>query len=265
MPLTEDIGGATIDVLAYVGNLARLTGGAARVLFIDPLRGGKIRWSRSVHQAMAVGVGAIPVVSLISFFVGLILALQAAYELRKLGALYLVAGTVALSVTRELGPLMTAVVVIGRSGSAFAAEIGTMKVNEEIDALETMALEPVHFLVAPKLIAMLLMMPCLTTWSDLMGIVGGGVFGVISAGFTWNTYLHATLDAMVRRDIFIGLVKSVMFAIVITAVGCQEGFTTGLGSEEVGRSTTAAVVKSIFLVVVMDLVFTSIFYITAPR
>lgn len=265
MPLTEDIGGSTIDGLAYVGNLARLTGGAARALFVDPFRGGKIRWSRSVHQAMAVGVGAIPVVSLISFFVGLILALQAAYELRKLGALYLVAGTVALSVTRELGPLMTAVVVIGRSGSAFAAEIGTMKVNEEIDALETMALEPVHFLVAPKLIAMLLMMPCLTTWSDLMGVVGGGVFGVISAGFTWNTYLHATLDAMVRRDIFIGLVKSVMFAIVITAVGCQEGFTTGLGSEEVGKSTTAAVVKSIFLVVVMDLVFTSIFYITAPR
>jgi len=168
-------------------------------------------------------------------------------------------------VTRELGPLMTAVVVIGRSGSAFAAEISTMKVNEEIDALETMALEPVHFLVAPKLIAMLLMMPCLTTWSDFTGIVGGGVFGVISAGFTWNTYLQATLDAMVERDIFIGLVKSVIFGIVITAVGCQEGFATGLGSEEVGKSTTASVVKSIFLVVVMDLVFTAIFYITAPR
>jgi phospholipid/cholesterol/gamma-HCH transport system permease protein len=265
MPLTEDIGGVTLDSLAYVGNLARLAVGAARAVFIDPFRGGKIRWSRAVHQAMAVGVGAIPVVSLISFFVGLILALQAAYELRNIGALHLVAGTVALAVTRELGPLMTAVVVVGRSGSAFAAEIGTMKVNEEIDALETMALEPVPFLVAPKLVAMLLMMPCLTTWSDLMGIFGGGVFGVLSAGFSWGTYLHATLDAMVRRDILMGLVKSVMFAIVITAVGCQEGFTTGLGSEEVGKSTTAAVVKSIFLVVVMDLVFTAIFYITAPK
>ena len=112
---------------------------------------------------------------------------------------------------------------------------------------------------------MVLMMPCLTTWSDLMGVLGGGVFGVNSAGFTWHTYLQATLDAMVRRDIFIGLVKSVMFAVVITAVGCHEGFTTGLGSEQVGRSTTAAVVKSIFLCIVMDLVFTSIFYITAPR
>jgi len=265
MPLTQAIGGATIDWLAYVGSLARLTGGAARALVLDPFRGRRVRWSRSVHQAMAVGVEAIPVVSLISFFVGLILALQAAYELRRLGAIHLVAGAVALSVTRELGPLMTAVVVVGRSGSAFAAEIGTMKVNEEIDALQTMALEPLHFLVAPKLVAMLVMMPCLTTWSDFMGVVGGGVFGVLSAGFTWHTYLQATVDAMVSRDIFIGLVKSAMFAIVITAVGCQEGFSTGLGSEEVGKSTTAAVVKSIFLVVVMDLVFTSIFYLTAPR
>jgi phospholipid/cholesterol/gamma-HCH transport system permease protein len=265
MPLTQAIGGATIDGLAYVGNLARLTGGAARALLLDPFRGRKVRWSRSIHQAMAVGIEAIPVVSLISFFVGLILALQAAYELRRLGALHLVAGTVALSVTRELGPLMTAVVVIGRSGSAFAAEIGTMKVNEEIDALETMALEPLHFLVAPKLAAMLIMLPCLTTWSDFMGVVGGGVFGVLSAGFSWRTYFQATIDAMVSRDIFIGLVKSAMFAIVITAVGCQEGFSTGLGSEEIGKSTTAAVVKSIFLVIVMDLVFTSIFYLTAPR
>ena len=111
---------------------------------------------------MSVGVEALPIISLISFFIGTILALNAAYELRKFGALHLVASAVAVSMTRELGPLMTAVVVIGRSGSAFAAEIGTMKVNEEIDALETMALEPVHFLVAPKFLAMLLMMPCLT-------------------------------------------------------------------------------------------------------
>ena len=265
MPIAQQIGEATIDRLAYVGELVRLMAGACRAVFVDPFRGRRIRYGRAVHQAMAVGVQAIPVVSLISFFVGLILALQAAYELRRLGALHLVAGTVALSMTRELGPLMTAVVVIGRSGSAFAAEIGTMKVNEEIDALETMALEPVHFLVAPKLVAMLLMMPCLTTWSDLTGIVGGGVFGVMSAGFSWHSYFRATIDAMVRRDIFIGLAKSIIFAVVITAVGCQEGFTTGLGSEQVGKSTTAAVVKSIFLVVVMDLVFTSVFYITAPK
>ena len=265
MPFVETIGEATIDGLAYVGGLARLAGGAARAVFLESFCGRKLRWYRAVHQAMAVGVEAIPIVSLISFFVGMILALQGAYELRTLGAMQLVASAVAISMTRELGPLMTAIVVIGRSGSAFAAEIGTMKVNEEIDALETMALEPVRFLVAPKFLAMLLMMPCLTTWADFMGILGGGLFGVTNAGFTWTTYLHATIDAMVLRDVITGLIKSVMFGLVITAVGCHEGFSTGLGSEQVGRSTTSAVVKSIFLVIAVDLVFTSIFYFTAPR
>lgn len=265
MALTETIGEATINGLAYVGGLARLAGGAVRAVFVEPFRGRQLRLSRAVHQAMAVGVEALPIISLISFFVGTILALQSAYELRKFGALQFVASAVALSMTRELGPLMTAIVVIGRSGSAFAAEIGTMKVNEEIDALETMALEPIHFLVAPKFLAMILMMPCLTTWADFMGVLGGGIFGVAKAGFTWGSYMRATLDALVLHDIVTGLIKSVMFALVITAVGCQEGFSTGLGSEQVGRSTTSAVVKSIFLVVVVDLVFTTIFYFTAPR
>jgi phospholipid/cholesterol/gamma-HCH transport system permease protein len=193
-----------------------------------------------------------------------ILALQGAYHLRKLGAIQLVADAVAIVMTRELGPLMTAIMVIGRSGSAFAAEIGTMKVNEEIDALETMALEPVHFLAAPKFLAMILMMPCLTTWADFMGVLGGGLFGVTNAGFTWGSYMQATLHALVLRDIVTGLIKSVMFGVVITAVGCQEGFSTGLGSEQVGKSTTSAVVNSIFAVIVVDLIFTAIFYFTAP-
>jgi phospholipid/cholesterol/gamma-HCH transport system permease protein len=265
MAITAAIGEATINGLAYIGGLARLTGGAARAVFIAPFQGKNLRLSRAVHQAMSVGVEAVPIVSLISFFVGTILALQGAYQLRRLGAMQLVAGAVAIVMTRELGPLMTAIMVIGRSGSAFAAEIGTMKVNEEIDALETMALKPVHFLVAPKFLAMVLMMPCLTTWSDFMGVAGGGLFGVTIGGFTWSTYFRATLDSLVRRDIVTGLIKSVMFGLVITAVGCQEGFSTGLGSEEVGRSTTSAVVKSIFLVIAVDLVFTALFYFTAPQ
>jgi phospholipid/cholesterol/gamma-HCH transport system permease protein len=224
-----------------------------------------LKLSRAVHQAMAVGVEALPIISLISFFIGVILALQGAYELRKFGALQFVASAVAISMTRELGPLMTAVVVIGRSGSAFAAEIGTMKVSEELDALETMALDPIRFLVAPKFLAMALMMPCLTTWADFMGVLGGSVFGISNAGFTVGTYMQATLDALQMHDIITGLIKSVMFGLVITAVGCQEGFSTGLGSEQVGRSTTAAVVKSIFLTIIVDLVFTTLFYFTGPR
>jgi phospholipid/cholesterol/gamma-HCH transport system permease protein len=263
MPFTDAIGEATINGLAYVGDLAKLTGGAIRAAVVQPVWSKPFRWKRAVHQAMSVGVEALPIVSLIAFFIGVIMALQGAYELKKLGALQLVASLVALAITRELGPLMTAVMVIGRSGSSFAAEIGTMKVNEEIDALETMALEPVTYLVAPKFLAMILMMPCLTIWADFMGIVGGGLFGVTNAGFTWGTYFHATFDALVLRDIVTGLIKSVMFGLVITAVGCREGFATGLGSEQVGRSTTSAVVKSIFAVIAVDLIFTALFYFTA--
>jgi phospholipid/cholesterol/gamma-HCH transport system permease protein len=137
-----------------------------------------------------------------------------------------------------------------------------MKVTEELDALETMALHPIGFLVTPKLLAMLVMMPCLTIWADLMGVLGGSVFGVTGASYTFGSYLIATRDALYMRDIITGLVKSIVFGLVITGVGCREGFATGAGSEEVGRSTTAAVVTSIFLVVLVDLVFTAIFYVT---
>jgi len=265
MSVTETVGQATIDGLAYLGDLTILIGRSLHAVVIAPFQGQRVRIERAIHQAMAVGVGAVPILSLISFFIGTILALQSAYELRRFGAMEFVANAVAISMTRELGPLMTAIVVIGRSGSAFAAEIGTMKVNEEIDALETMALDPVHFLVAPKFVAMALMLPCLTTWADCMGVLGGSVFGVAGAGFTFGSYIHATLSALVLRDIVTGLIKSVMFGMVITAVGCQEGLSTGLGAEQVGRSTTSAVVKSIFLVVLVDLVFTMLFYLTASR
>jgi phospholipid/cholesterol/gamma-HCH transport system permease protein len=260
MGLTRNIGAATIDGLAYIGGLTRLAGGTTKAMFGEIFRERKIPFARSVHQGMAVGVGALPILSLISFFVGMILALQAAYELRKFGAMQYVASAVALTVTRELGPLMTAILVIGRSGSSFAAELGTMRVNEEIDALVTMALDPVRFLVVPKLIAMLIMVPCLTVWADLMGVLGGALFGVTNASFTLSGYLHATMDALVLRDIVTGLIKALMFGLVITMVGCQEGFRTGLGPEEVGRSTTSAVVMSIFLVILVDLVFTALFY-----
>jgi len=263
MGMTRNIGAATVDGLAYLGGLTRLAGGTTRAMFGELFRERRLPFRRAIHQAMAVGVDALPILSLISFFVGLILALQAAYELKNLGALQYVADGVAITVTRELGPLMTAILVIGRSGSAFAAELGTMKVNEEIDALETMAVDPVRFLVVPKFIAMLIMMPCLTIWADAMGVFGGALFGISAAGFTFGTYIHATMNALVLRDIVTGLIKSIMFGLVITMVGCQEGFKTGVGSEEVGKSTTSAVVTSIFLVILVDLVFTALFYFGA--
>jgi phospholipid/cholesterol/gamma-HCH transport system permease protein len=262
--IPSTVGVWTIDSFAYIGGLATLAGQSAYVTFVAPFRGQRLHPERALHQAMAVGVGAIPIVSLITFFVGLIMALQSAYELRQLGAIQFVAGAVAVAILRELGPLLTAIVVIGRSGSAFAAEIGTKKVTEEVDALRTMAFDPVAFLVAPKFLAMLVMMPCLTVWADFMGVVGGSVFGVADAGFTIGSYFQATRDAIVARDIYTGLIKSVLFGLVITAVGCREGFSTGAGAEEVGRSTTSAVVTSIALVVAVDLVFTTLFYYLDP-
>jgi phospholipid/cholesterol/gamma-HCH transport system permease protein len=260
--LSENVGRRTLSGLAYLGSLAQLGGRAFYFAFAHPLKGRPVHAQRAVHQAMAVGVEALPILSLITFFIGAIMALQSAYELQQFGAMQAVASAVAIAMTRELGPLMAAILVIGRSGSAFAAEIGTMRVNQEIDALETMALHPVPFLVTPKFVAMLVMLPCLTTWGDFMGILGGLLFGVTSAGFSVLSYFRATFDALLLRDVVTGLVKSVMFGAVITAVGCHEGFSTGGGAEQVGRSTTAAVVMSIFLVIAVDLIFTVIFYFT---
>jgi phospholipid/cholesterol/gamma-HCH transport system permease protein len=253
------IGARTEGTLAYLGGLAQLVGMSLTPLLFSRLKRSR-SFQRAVHQAMATGVTAIPIITLITFFVGVIIALQGAYGLQRLGAMQLVAGLVAISITRELGPLVTAIVVIGRSGSSFAAEIGAMRVSEELDALTTMALDPVAFLVTPKLVAMVVMMPCLALWSDLMGVLGGALFGVSGAGFTLGSYLMATREALALRDVTTGLAKSLVFGVVITAVGCYEGFSTGAGAEEVGKSTTAAVVISILLVVLIDLTFTYLFY-----
>ena len=265
MQLVSQIGGSVTNGLAYFGSLASLGGRAAYYTVLGPFRGKPLRLQRAVNQAMDVGVRALPILSLITFFIGLILALQSAYELRRFGALNYVSTAVAISMTRELGPLITAIVVIGRSGSAFAAEIGTMKVTEEIDALETMAISPVHFLVTPKFLAMVIMLPCLTIWANTLGILGGSLFGVTQADFTFPRYIQSSVDSLFLRDIVTGLIKSVMFGITITAVGCLEGLSTGTGAEQVGRSTTRAVVMSIFLVVVVDLIFTALFFFVGDR
>lgn len=265
LELAAQIGAAVTNGLGYVGALASLGGRAAYFAFVAPFQGQPLRLQRAVSQAMQVGVRALPILSLITFFIGLILALQGAYELQRFGALHYVAGAVAVSMTRELGPLITAIVVIGRSGSAFAAEIGTMKVTEEIDALETMAIDPIRFLVTPKFLAMLVMLPCLTICANTMGILGGALFGVAKADFLLDGYIRASLNALYLRDVVSGLIKSAMFGIAITAVGCHEGLSTGAGAEQVGRSTTRAVVISIFLVILVDLVFTALFYLLSER
>src|SRR5213593_3338661 len=189
MRWVAEVGAATERSVAYVGGLAEIFGKSLRLLFLSPLKRERML-QRAIHEAMAVGVGAIPIISLITFFVGVIIALQGAYELQRLGAMQLVSSLVAIAITRELGPLITAIVVIGRSGSAFAAEIGTMKVTEEVDALETMAIDPIRFLLTPKFLAMMVMLPCLTICANTMGVLGGALFGVARADFVFGGYLR---------------------------------------------------------------------------
>src|ERR1700682_785045 len=200
MQLLSQVGGSVTNGLAYVGALASLGGRAAYYTFVAPFQGKPIRFQRAVSQALDVGVRALPIPSLLTFLIGLIPPLQAACELRRFGAISYVATAVAISMSRELGPLITAIVVIGRSGSAFAAEIRHMQVKEDIDALETMAISPVHFLVTPKFIAMAVMLPCLTVWANTMGILGGSLFGVAQADFTFTRYISASLDSLFLRD-----------------------------------------------------------------
>ncbi len=256
------IGRNSLELVRYASGLYALTRKAAYWTFVAPFKGRGLKWGGAVHQMVLAGFNAIPIVSLISLFMGLILALQGDYQLKKFGASYFVTALVGVSMTRELGPLITAIVIAGRSGSAFAAEIGTMKVSEEIDALEAMGLNSVKYLVVPKYLALLIMMPCLTLLSDLSGILGAGIFEMVQLDQNLSIFLLATRDALAMRDIWTGLIKSIVFGLIITKVGCYEGFSVRGGAEGVGKATTSSVVVSIFLIIFADVLFTALFYYT---
>jgi phospholipid/cholesterol/gamma-HCH transport system permease protein len=225
-----------------------------------PFVGNRYRWKASVDQMLQIGVDAFPMVALMAVASGFILAMQGASELRRFGALHYVIDLVAVGFTRELGPLLAAIAVSGRSGSAFAAEVGTMKVTEEIDALRVMAFDPVEFVLAPKYLAALVAVPCLSIISGVCGIVAGGIFMFFSTHLGFLLYLRYVLMSIELHDVVSALIKSIAFATIIAQVGCLEGFRVRGGPDAVGRSTTAAVVKATFLVVIADAVFTAIFY-----
>lgn len=225
-----------------------------------PIKGQTIGWKSTFEQMVKIGYESIPIVGLIAFFVGLIIAMQSAYQLQQFGATIYVANLVAVSITRELSPLLTAIVVTGRNGSAITAEIGTMKVSEEIDALKTMGFNPIKFLVVPRTLAMLIMLPCLTILADFIGIVGGYVISISTLDITSVRYINQTISALVFKDLFSGLIKSVFFALIIANIGSYEGFNVEGGAEGVGKSTTKSVVTSIFLIIAADVFFTGLFY-----
>jgi len=219
----------------------------------------RVRWRDTWLYMQRAGPEAVPIVALISFLMGLITAFQAAMQLRQFGADIYVANLVGLSITRELGPLMTAIIAAGRSGAAFAAEIGTMKVSEEVDALAAMGLDRTRFLVTPKVLALLLMLPCLTIISDLVGVLGGLVVAMFSLDIPAVVYFRQMKLYMSMWDIGQGLVKSVVFALLIAGIGCLRGFQASEGAESVGRITTAAIVAGIFAIICADAIFTVLF------
>jgi phospholipid/cholesterol/gamma-HCH transport system permease protein len=206
------------------------------------------------------GVDSLSIVVLTAFFAGIVLALQSAYTMRQMSAEIYIASLVSLSMTRELGPVFTALVVAARVGASITAEVGTMQVTEQIDALETLATNPIKYLVVPRFLSLCLMLPLLTIVADSVGIFGGYLVGVGNLHISSHLYLKKTFDALVYKDVFTGLIKSFAFAAVISIVACYEGMRTKGGAEGVGKSTTLSVVISCILVITLDCFFTALFY-----
>lgn len=218
------------------------------------------RWQTWRHM-VAVGTGSVPIVSVIAACVGIILALQSAAQLEKFGAISYVANLVGVIIVTELGPLLTAVIATGRSGASFTAEIATMKISEEIDALHVMGIDPVRFLVWPKLLAMMVMMPLLTIWADFVGILCAGIFSDLALGLRAADYFNQTANFLTLQDFFSGVVKSMGFGLTITIVCCWQGFMAFAGAADVGMRTTRSVVQSIFIIILLDLYFTALNYL----
>ena len=221
----------------------------------------QIRRGSFGEQAYAIGAQALQIVGLILFLVGAVSALQSAAQLRQFGADIFVANLLGIGLTRELGPLMTAIMVSGRSGSAIAAEIATMKFTEELDALQTMGIDPLRFVVVPKLWAMVICMPLLTIMANFVGILGGTFIGVVSLDIPATVFLNQVASSLFLKDLLTGLVKSASFAWLITIISVHHGLNFSGGAEGVGRATTSAVVSSLFGIIILDAFWGIVFYL----
>ena len=243
------------EILQSAGELAILSGRAALALVTPPWA-----WREWIRQAEQIGVRSLGVASITTIFTGMVLALQTAYSLPSLGVKYYIGTVVSKSLTRELCPVLVALVVGGRIGAGITAELGSMKVTEQIDALRAMAADPVRKLVAPKLAATLIMMPCLTVLGDVLGILGGLGIAVFQLRISAGLYLNDVLSALTLDDVMSGVGKSVCFGFFITVIACRQGLAARGGADGVGRATTDAVVMSSIAVLVSDFFLTKLFY-----
>ncbi|MFY8216523.1 MAG: MlaE family lipid ABC transporter permease subunit, partial [Chthoniobacterales bacterium] len=255
------VGRVTYAFFSDLREMIVFTGQATVALARSMMFPASIRWGEFWVTFEKAGVNALLIVGMIGFLTGMIMAFQSTVPLRQFGVDIYVVNLVALSMLRELGVIMTAIVFAGRTGSAFAAEIGTMKVNEEVSALTTMGLDPVRFLVTPKMLAGIIVMPILTIYANVAG-VSGGLFVVILFGHPWAAVWNQLVASVGYHDVLAGLMKAVVFGFLISGVGCLRGLQTKSGASAVGDSTTSAVVTSIFLIVVVDAIFAVVFYAT---
>jgi phospholipid/cholesterol/gamma-HCH transport system permease protein len=214
---------------------------------------------RFFEQAKKIGIDSFAISSLVAFFIGVIMAMQSAYIMQKMSSEIYIASIVAVSLTRELGPVITALIVAGRSGAGITAEIGTMAVTEQVDALQTLGSNPVKYLVVPRFLSLTLMMPILTIFADAIGIFGGYIIAVYRLSIRSSLYMNMTFQTLVYKDIFTGLIKTVFFGMIIALVAWHEGLNVRGGAEGVGKATTKSVVNTFILIIVADCIFTAIF------
>jgi len=242
-----------VNFVTFIGELL--------VALVYTLRHPKtLRGKDVLFYVQRAGVDGLPIVALIGALMGLIMAFMSYLQFKQFGANIYVPALVSFAMIKELGPLMTAILVAGRSGSAFAAEIGTMMVNEEVDALNTMGFDPIRFLAVPKVLATIIVVPVLTVYADLSGILGGMIIGITSLDLTVNTYITQSIKTIQAFDVATSLIKAAVFAGLISAIGCQRGFQVRSGAQDVGKFTTSAVVAAIFLIVVADSIFAIMLY-----
>ena len=258
-PLLERVGRGTVAVFEETVALSSFVGKNAMAIagsFTHPAR---IRWRPILYNIRNAGFDALPIVGLLSFLLGIVVAYQGADQLRQYGANIFVADLVGLSMLREFAPLITAIIIAGRSGSAYAAQIGTMNVTEEIDAMRTIGIRPLELLVLPKVVALVIVLPLLTVFADILGVFGGMIMARSQLGIGFGEFQDRFVKAVSITAYMVGIGKAPVFALIISVVGCFQGFRTKGGADSVGRQTTRSVVQSIFFVIVADALFSIAF------
>ena len=251
----EKIGHQAADTIQFTGGAFSLLAQTLLNIAVPPFRPRQI-----YDQMVKIGIDSLPIATLTNFFIGVVIAFQSAYQMQRVNAKMYIPSLVSISICREIGPVITGLVVAGRVGASIAAELGSMKVTEQIDALETLASSPVKYLVTPRFIALFTMLPMLTIYADFIGMFGGYLVSVYKLGLSSSMYIKMTFSPLHLKDIFTGLFKTLIFAAIICIVSCYEGMNVEGGAEGVGAATTNAVVKSFILIIVWDAIFTVLFY-----